>query len=60
VVSKPVAGREKDLVSAGALLVHGVVEPTVPVERVAMLVDARPVAVERIRGWLRGVSGRRA
>lgn len=60
VVSKLVAGREKDLVFAEALIVHGVVEPAVLVERVSMLVDAHPVAVDRIRGWLRGIGGRRS
>ena len=58
VISKMVAGREKDYAFAGALLEAGLVCAETLGERLGLLDDADPVAIERIRRWLSSMSPR--
>ena len=51
VVSKLVAGREKDLAFAAALLEAGLVDPTVIAERIDRL-DVTPALLRRLRSWI--------
>jgi hypothetical protein len=52
VISKLVAGREKDLAFAGALLNAGIVDKATLLERLATLEDVQSVVIERARSWL--------
>jgi hypothetical protein len=51
VVSKLVAGREKDHAFAHALIQEGLIEPAKIAERIEM-VDAHPLVLERARKWI--------
>ncbi|GAB2952177.1 hypothetical protein GCM10027280_45720 [Micromonospora polyrhachis] len=51
VVSKLVAGREKDYAFADALIRAGLIEPAVVAERIEM-VDVRPLVLKRLRDWI--------
>ncbi|WP_422737428.1 DUF6036 family nucleotidyltransferase [Micromonospora sp. WMMD729] len=51
VVSKLVAGREKDHAFADALIRAGLVDPAVIAERIEM-VDVHPLARKRLREWI--------
>jgi hypothetical protein len=51
VVSKLVAGREKDLAFAHALIRAGLINPAVVAERIEM-VDVHPVVLKRLRDWI--------
>lgn len=55
VLAKLVAGREKDLVFAEALLRAGLVRREILQERLTLMDDAHPVAVDRVASWLRSV-----
>lgn len=46
------AGREKDLASAGALLNAGIVDKAMLLARLATLEDVHSVVIERARSWL--------
>lgn len=52
VVSKLVAGREKDYVFAAALIEHGLIDPKILAER-AETVPVEPPLRERLRMWIR-------
>ena len=52
VVSKLVAGREKDYAFAGALLTAGLVDGPTLTERLSLLENVDPVAIDRVRRWL--------
>ncbi|WP_232430571.1 DUF6036 family nucleotidyltransferase [Salinispora pacifica] len=52
VVSKLVAGREKDALFADALLRAGLVRPDTVAERIELLVDVHPLVMKRLRGWI--------
>lgn len=52
VVSKLVAGREKDTKFADALIRAGLVRPDVVAERIELLVDVHPLVLRRLRGWV--------
>ncbi|WP_238161541.1 DUF6036 family nucleotidyltransferase [Micromonospora endolithica] len=52
VVSKLVAGREKDTMFADALLRAGLVRPDVVAERIELLVDVHPLVMKRLRDWI--------
>jgi hypothetical protein len=56
VVSKLVAGREKDYAFAAALIEEGVVSLKTLDDRVAILDDVDDLAVSRVRQWLAAVS----
>jgi hypothetical protein len=56
VVSKLVAGREKDLAFATALLEVGLVDPAVIAERIGML-DIEPALLHRLRTWIATYGG---
>ena len=56
VLAKLLAGREKDLTFATALISAGLIDPGVLSERLGTLDDAHPVAVDRIEGWLRQIA----
>ncbi len=51
VVSKLVAGREKDLSFAGALVRKGLIDPGILADRVGT-VAAHPLVIEKVRGWI--------
>ena len=51
VVSKLVAGREKDYAFAAALIKIGLIDPAVLVERVDTL-DVEPTLLQRLRSWI--------
>ncbi|WP_435830987.1 DUF6036 family nucleotidyltransferase [Polymorphospora rubra] len=51
VVSKLVAGREKDYVFAAALLEHGLVDPVTIAERIETL-QVSPALLQRLRNWI--------
>ena len=52
-ISKLIAGREKDYAFSGALLAAGVVDGRTLAERLGLLDDdVDPVAVDRVRQWL--------
>ncbi|MER7275561.1 DUF6036 family nucleotidyltransferase [Dactylosporangium sp. NPDC000244] len=51
VVSKLVAGREKDLAFATALLEAGLIDPALLAQRVDML-DIAPALLQRLRNWI--------
>lgn len=51
VVSKLVAGREKDLAFAHALIESGLINPSVVAERIE-LVEVHPLVRKRLRGWI--------
>lgn len=53
VVSKLVAGREKDYVFAGALIHSGLIDPRVIAERIEA-VDVLPALRQRLRDWIAG------
>ncbi|QKW15732.1 DUF6036 family nucleotidyltransferase [Verrucosispora sp. NA02020] len=52
VVSKLVAGREKDNKFADALLRAGLVRPDVVAERIELLADVHPLVMKRLRDWI--------
>lgn len=52
VISKLVAGREKDLVFAHSLIRARLIDPDVLLERLALLDGAHPLAVERMHRWI--------
>lgn len=52
VVSKLVAGREKDALFADALLRAGLVRPDRVAGRIELLVDVHPLVMKRLRGWI--------
>ncbi len=52
VISKLVAGREKDYAFAGALLREDIIDPTVLGERLDLLEGASPALMRRLRDWL--------
>lgn len=51
VVSKLVAGREKDYIFAAELIKHRLVDPAVVAERIEM-VDVSPALLQRLRNWI--------
>ncbi|MEU1360757.1 hypothetical protein ABZ356_13045 [Micromonospora zamorensis] len=51
VVSKLVAGREKDHAFANALIRAGLIDPAVAAERIE-LVDVDTVVLARLKGWI--------
>ncbi|MET0415223.1 MAG: hypothetical protein ABW022_04275, partial [Actinoplanes sp.] len=51
VVSKLVAGREKDLAFADALIRAGLINPALVAERVET-VDVHPLVLKRLRDWI--------
>jgi hypothetical protein len=53
VIAKLLAGREKDLAFAGALVRAGLIDPDVLAARIET-VQAHPVALDRARSWIRG------
>jgi Nucleotidyltransferase of unknown function (DUF6036) len=55
VISKLVAGREKDYAFAGALVAKGLVSLETLKERLALLDDVEELAISRIRQWLSAV-----
>ena len=56
VLSKLVAGREKDLAFAAALIDAGIVDHATLLERLEMLDDVDRVVVERVQAWLSAVT----
>ncbi|MFI6228500.1 DUF6036 family nucleotidyltransferase [Micromonospora echinospora] len=52
VVSKLVAGREKDTKFAYALIRAGLVRPDVVADRIELLVDMHPLVMKRLRDWI--------
>ncbi len=52
VTSKLLAGREKDFAFAAALIREHLIDPAILSDRVALLDDAHPVAMERVIRWL--------
>lgn len=52
VMSKLLAGREKDFAFAAALIREHLIDPVILSDRVALLDDVHPVAEERVIGWL--------
>ncbi len=53
VVSKLVAGREKDLAFARALVREGLVDVTTLAVRIEALDGVHPLVMDRLRGWVR-------
>ena len=53
VVSKLVAGREKDFIFAEALIRERLIDPKTLSERVAMLDGTHPLVLQRITNWLK-------
>jgi hypothetical protein len=51
VVSKLIAGREKDNAFADALIREGLVDPGTIAERIEM-VDVHPAVLKRLRAWV--------
>jgi hypothetical protein len=51
VVSKLVAGREKDLSFAAALVREGLIDPDVIADRIGT-VTAHPLVIEKVRSWI--------
>jgi hypothetical protein len=51
VVSKLVAGREKDQAFAHALIRAGLINPAVVAERIEM-VEVHPLVLKRLRDWI--------
>jgi len=58
VISKLVAGREKDFLFATALIEAGLVDLPILIARTALLSCVLPAIRQRIRNWLDGVSNR--
>lgn len=56
VVSKLVAGREKDYAFAAALIQAQLIDPTVITERIET-VDASPALRQRLRNWIASQGG---
>jgi hypothetical protein len=56
VVSKLVAGREKDYAFAAALIASQLIDPAVVAERVET-VDVSPAARQRLRSWIAHLHG---
>ncbi|WP_432831416.1 DUF6036 family nucleotidyltransferase [Dactylosporangium sp. CA-092794] len=56
VVSKLVAGREKDLAFAAALLEAGLIDPAVIAERIGTL-NVAPALLQRLRSWIATYGG---
>ncbi|MDQ3152924.1 MAG: hypothetical protein M3R63_14820 [Actinomycetota bacterium] len=52
VVSKLVAGREKDRVFAEALIREHVIDPAILSDRIALLDGAHPMVLQRLGNWL--------
>jgi hypothetical protein len=52
VISKLVAGREKDLAFAGALIRAQLINPDVLLERLELLDAVHPLAMERMHRWI--------
>jgi hypothetical protein len=56
VISKLVAGREKDFAFAGALLAEGIINRATLVDRLSMLDDVDRLVIDRIQTWLASVA----
>lgn len=59
VVSKLVAGREKDYLFAAALIEHRLIDPDVLTERASM-VQVSALVIERVRNWIAATTTRRS
>ena len=56
VISKLLAGREKDYAFAAALLKEGLVERDVLEERLAEVEDVETIVIDRVRRWLSAIA----